>query len=182
MGIGKRLATAVVLCVVLLVSFASLASADIISPQVTLTYDSSSWTYTYHVVVPQGNTYPFGQLLIYTQATSLVGNQETWTIKAPSSGGETLDWQFGCTPAGSVDTIEWRAMSVEDEVMYGRWEGDFIVIAPYTTPVAGQGMTKDGVPSEHFFNIEVPGVPEPSSFLALSSMAGAACLFFRRRR
>jgi hypothetical protein len=179
---GSRLSITVALCLVLLVCVMGLACAQDVTPQVTLNFDPVTFTYTYHVVVPQGNTYPFGQLLIFARASSWNGHEETWTVEAPTSGGQQLPWQHGCNTGDVFDTIEWRAMSAEQEILSGTWEGDFIVVAPDTTPVAGQGMTKDGVPSAYYFDIDVPGVPEPSSLFALASMAGMAGFLFRKRR
>jgi hypothetical protein len=160
------------------------ASAQDIFPEVTMSFDSFTSTYTYHVFVPQYNTYPFGQLLIFAHASSWNGYEETWTIGGPIVGGQNMDWLAGFSAGDpGEDTCEWRALNGQ-EVTFGPWEGDFIIVAPDTTPVAGQGMTKDGVEGDHLFDIDVPGniIPEPSSLVALGSMIALAGGLIRRRR
>lgn len=150
-------------------------------PVVTLNYDAQSSTYTYHVSVgpnpppPNEPNKPFGQLLIYTEAIDWDGFTTIWTFGGP------VGWT-GSSSMGDVgDTAEWSKTSGPD--IFASWEGDFTLIAPGTTPVAGQGMTKDGVDdSLHYFDIEVPGVvPEPSSILTLAGLVGLAASAARRR-
>lgn len=160
------------------------ASAEDIVPNVTMSFDYFTSTYTYHVFVPQNNTHPFGQLLIFAHASSWNGYEETWTIEGPIVGGQNMNWLAGFSEGDYGDTCEWRAMTGQG-VTFGPWEGDFIIVAPNTTPVVGQGMTKNGVlDSIHYFDIDVPGniIPEPSSLVALGSIIALAGGLIRRRR
>lgn len=159
---------------------AGTATADVF-PTVSLTWDGVS-TYTYHVSVPANNSYPFGQLLIFTKATSWNGVEETWTQSGAWVGGVDQAWLSGFSEGDDGDTAEWRATG--DQEAISSWEGDFILIAPNTSPVPGQGMTKDGgLDSVNYFDINVPGpVPEPSSMLALGSLIGLMVPVIRRRK
>jgi hypothetical protein len=180
-----RLRTLYVFCtfVLCLLLGAGAATAQNVFPTVSLSWDGSS-TYTYHVSVPANNSFPFGQLLLFTKATSWNGSEETWTQSGAVVGGVDQGWLTGFSEGDDGDTAEWRATGEQEAIV--SWEGDFILIAPNTVPVPGQGMTKDGgVDSVNYFNIDVPGVviPEPSSMLAFGSLVGLSVpLVLRRRR
>ncbi len=168
----------------LLIVSAGTLFAQSIYPVVTLLHTPGSSIYTYHVSVPADNSYPFGQLLLFTQATSWNGFQETWTASGAVVNGVDQGWatQFNWGDLG--DTVEWRANSGQEAI--SSWEGDFILDAPGTIPVLGSGWTKDGVAnSVHEFAIDVPGymvpIPEPSSLLALGSLVGLMVPALRRR-
>lgn len=175
--------TLVVVAVIMLGASTVLTAGEF--PAVSLTHNPATSTYTYHVQVDwvEGVTHPFGQLLLFTHATSWNGSEETWTLLGPIVGGVDQGWSSGFSEGDDGDTAEWRA-GTEEEVLTS-WSGDFIIVAPSTIPVAGQGMTKDGVAdSVNYYNIDVPGldpVPEPSSFLALGGFFALAVPFIRRR-
>ncbi len=155
------------------------AFAQDIFPEVTMSFEAATSTYTYHVVVPENNTYPFGQLIVYCE----VFWQPEWLISGPFVGGVDQGWNadFGYGDIG--DPAEWRALG-EQQVVTGPWEGDFVIVIPDTAPVPGTGMTKNGVEdSINYFDIGVPGVvPEPSSLIALGSLLGFCGTVIRRRR
>lgn len=160
-------------------------NADVF-PQVTLSYDAQTFTYTYHVSVAADNTHPFGQLLIFAHSINWDWDteQEIWTMGGPIVGGVDQEWSatYSIENEFGGDTAEWN--NTTGQSVISSWEGDFILVAPDTAPVAGLGMTKNGVAeSVNYFEIDVPGdlvVPEPSSMIALASFAGLA-LSIRRR-
>lgn len=175
----------VLILAVLLASICVSAQAQAVYPSVTLSYDAKSWTYTYHVAYPQNATDPFGELNLYTYAWSWNGVVDLWTPSGPVVGGVDQAWMCELSDGDFGTTVKWRAFGAQ-EVTAGPWEADFVLVAPNTAPVAGEGMTKDGVVgSTHTFSIDVPGpapVPEPSALAALGSMLGAAGLLIRRRQ
>lgn len=194
----RRLFAAVLCSLLFLVCVASVASAESLFPQVTLNFEPSTWTYTYHVVVPGSSPYAFGELDIFSKAIcwDAVNSVDTWTFKGPVVNGVDLGWSAYSIDGSyedptthdwiTCDTIVWRTGSIDQEVLSGPWEGDFVIVAENTAPVDGQGFTKDGDPaSDNYFKLQVPGtfVPEPSSIVALGSMAAmAAGLFIKRKR
>lgn len=162
---------------------AGTAMAQDVFPAVSMSYNAAASSYTYHVSVAANNSFPFGQLLIFTKATSWNGSEETWSLSGAIVEGIDQGWLCGFSEGDDGDTVEWRASGGQEAI--SSWEGDFVVIAPNTAPVAGLGMTKDGgVDSVNYFDIPVPGlvVPEPSSMLALGSLIGLAVPVILRRR
>jgi len=173
---------------ILIMAVAFLGAATAVTagkfPTVTFTHDPINSIYTYHVEVnwEEGLTEPFGQLAIFSHAISWDGEKDLWTFTGAWVGGVDQGWAAGSSEGDYGDTIEWRA-SGEQEVLT-TWAGDFVITAPDTVPVAGQGMSKDGVVgSVNYFNIDVPGLvaPEPSSFLALGGFLALAAPLIRRR-
>jgi hypothetical protein len=161
------------------------AVSGAVFPTVTLSdFDPATCTYTYHVSVAADNTYAFGQLFIYAYTMNWDESTESeiWTMGGPVVGGVDQGWQAGYSIYNEFggDTAEW--LNNSGTPVLSSWEGDFILVAPGSSPVMGIGQTKDGVlESLHTFDIEVPGVPEPSSILALGSFIGLAVPIIRRR-
>ncbi len=165
----------------LLLLCAGVASAAVF-PSVTMDFDPQTFTYTYHVLVPADNTYPFGQLFIYTAAKWT----EDWQISGPWVGGVDQGWLADFPEGGPEgDTAQWTA-DAEQQVTIYPWAGDFIIVCPGTVPVPGLGMTKNGVSdSVNYFEINVPGpigaIPEPSSLIAFGGLISLAAPIIRRR-
>lgn len=172
------------------------ASATDVFPNITLIYDQLASTYTYRVTMDCSTSHPFGQLFIYTYATSWNGTEDTWTKSGPFVGGTDVNWGPPGPPEGMFnegdngDTVVWRAVGDQEVIPQASpwtWTGDFVIYAPGTSPVSGSGMLKDGAAPVHDFIIDVPGpalnsTPEPSSLAALASFAGLAGMLVRRRR
>ena len=178
---GRRFALVLASAVLLTLCVMGTSLGQDVFPVVTLDFEAATSTYTYHVVVPENNTYPFGQLIIFSQ----VFWDPSWTISGPFVGGVDQGWSadFGYGDIG--DPAEWRAFG-EQQVVSGPWEGDFVIVIPDTAPVPGQGMTKNGVEdSINYFDIGVPGeavVPEPSALFVLGSLVSLSGTLIRRRR
>lgn len=180
---GRRLIIAAVLVALIAAAGSAVASVAVF-PQVTCNFDQSTFTYTYHVVVPQDTTYSFGSFSVYSHAICWDGTQDLWTFKGAIVNGTDQVWNAGSAEGDLGDTIMWRAFG-DQEVTAGPWEGDFQIIAENTAPVMGQAETADQVEvSRNIFDIEVPGtlIPEPSSLLALCSMIALAGGLIRRRK
>jgi len=180
-----RIRATYLLCALMLCLIAGSAMAqEPVFPDVSMSFNPATSTYTYTVQLLQGNSYPFGQLLLFTHATSWNGSEETWTLGGAIVGGVDQNWLSQFSEGDYGDTVEWRADGGQEALSEG-WSGSFTIIAPDTWPTPGQGMTKDGgLESYHYFDTMVPGpvVPEPSSLLALSGLIGLAVPTIRRRR
>ncbi|MCC6484705.1 MAG: hypothetical protein IT209_07665 [Armatimonadetes bacterium] len=165
----------------LAVAVCSVASAQNY-PTVTLSsYNPVTFEYRYLVTQTSDATYPFGKFVIDTQA------QTSWSLSGPFVNLVDQDW-FASYYArtASADSVYWLATSDDQEVPdHQAWQGEFVLVAPNTSPVPGSVLTKDGVVgSNHVSQVDVPGpvVPEPASLLALGgAMLGLPFMRPRRR-
>ena len=155
----------------------ALASVEII-PIVSLSFDPSTCTYTYHIVCPAHITYPFGYFQVDAKVPCDGIFTSDWKLKGPSDlikwANGVSTWEYGDTRNDDKDFAYWRA-SRRQEVMPSAdgWSGDFVLTVPNTQPGPGSVMTKDGVVgSAKTHTCDVPcavAIPEPSGLIGLGT-------------